>query len=387
VAQRPTAETLALLSNRATPSLGKALLSPAFRLGLLAVLIAQEGSAHDAAILEHGRDATNPFAQIQVLAWIEKAKRVTGRATAEVCVRSNEPRVARAAVRTLLALDDPQCVAAMIEARANATGLLAEELELALYRFTGRKFFGAGAGSSWKEWWKANGKAYLQAPPTERHDAVEIQRKARTRFYGIPTRSDRIVFAIDGSGSMTDPIPAAGEGAGLDHVAGKTRYEVALNRLRRSIQSLPKHARFSIVLFGGGWRSWPLTGGTAAATDEAKAGALRFLDSGAPGGTTPMFEALDRARWYGQYFESRSVMGIDAADTVYLLSDGSPSDKKGKPLSKEAASKRCDDFLTVNREHQKLVIHTIGVGPTHDAPLLKRIAKETGGTYRAVAMK
>jgi predicted protein tyrosine phosphatase len=63
-------------------------------------------------------------------------------------------------------------------------------------------------------------------------------------------------------------------------------------------------------------------------------------------------------------------------DTIYLLTDGEPT--TGRLVAPEDI---LDEVLRWNRQRQ-IVIHCIGIGT--DADLLKRLAQESGGTYKQV---
>jgi HEAT repeat protein len=69
--------------------------------------------------------------------------------------------VARAAIAALRALDEPRAVPPLVKARQRARGLVAEEIDALLFRFTGKRFAGVGADAMWAGWWKAEGEAWL----------------------------------------------------------------------------------------------------------------------------------------------------------------------------------------------------------------------------------
>ena len=74
------------------------------------------------------------------------------------------------------------------------------------------------------------------------------------------------------------------------------------------------------------------------------------------------------------------------ADTIFLLSDGAPSNRAGdRLLAGDALEGEIKKFLDANRPFRG-VVHTIGVGPEHNRGLLQRLARETGGTYKAVGV-
>jgi Mg-chelatase subunit ChlD len=82
------------------------------------------------------------------------------------------------------------------------------------------------------------------------------------------------------------------------------------------------------------------------------------------GGGTNIFDALERA------FADPKV------DTIYLLTDGQPSAGRVR-----ATDDILEEVRRWNRTRQ-IVVHCIGLGI--DSDLLKRLAKETGGSYKYV---
>jgi len=179
--------------------------SPFVRRGILDALWDQKG--FEADIRAFARDMNRPEQRARVLDWIARKRVTAGFDVAMECMRAKEPAVVRSAVAALQSLDDPRCVPALVTCRRKAEGQLAEELEFALHHFTGKKFFGAGAGDAYGAWWRAEGEAWLAEKTRKRYGDPE--RKGSAHFYGIPTRSERIVFVLDRSLSMKEPVPQA----------------------------------------------------------------------------------------------------------------------------------------------------------------------------------
>ena len=70
-------------------------------------------------------------------------------------------------------------------------------------------------------------------------------------------------------------------------------------------------------------------------------------------------------------------------DTIFLLSDGSPTGADGQVLEPDVSEAAWTRVKEANRVF-RCVIHTVGIGRLHNSPLMRRIAQETGGTYKAV---
>ena len=84
------------------------------------------------------------------------------------------------------------------------------------------------------------------------------------------------------------------------------------------------------------------------------------------------------------YGRSKSKTDPRGADTIFLLSDGAPTEAGGVALLRgPALEEAVRAFLDANRAYG-CVVHTIGIGPEHSRSLMQRLARETGGTYKAV---
>jgi len=340
-------------------------------------------------VLAFATDKHMPQARARVLHWIGMHKVKKGFDVAVASLRARESAVARSAVAALRALDDPRCVPALIEARPRATGLLAEEMELALNLFTGKEFFGAGADVMWAGWWRAHGESWLKSVQQRRYAPTQSKRKGDAAFYGIETRSQRIVFVLDRSGSMEDPVaqrgPVSGTGA-KDRVPGRTRLEVAKNQLARTIRRLPVGVKFAVVFYSHDVHSWKPAPAMLAATPQNKRAAIDWFMNKKPVGSTMIFDALAEALRYAKVGGGKSATDPKGADTIFLLSDGAPSTRQGNALLKGAALEEAiKKFLDSNKAF-RCVVHTAGVG-AHDRRLMQRLARETGGTYKVVGVR
>ncbi|MBK8976804.1 MAG: HEAT repeat domain-containing protein [Planctomycetes bacterium] len=229
------------------------------------------------------------------------------------------------------------------------SGRLREDLLDTLQSLTALRF---SDRRRWDEWWKEDGAAFELVPA----DAFAKRARPRsegattTSYYGIPLISDRVVFVVDVSGSMSAPI-------GTDQ--RRTRLDEAKRQLRRVVEGTPEHFRFNVVSFHTT---------IAAVFDEMlrvsprnRAEALQRIDALSPMGSTNVHDAMKRA------FEEEEV------DTIYLLSDGAPT---AGPITDPDAL--ADEIARWNRA-RRLRIHCISIGT--DSPMLKRIAAESGGEY------
>jgi len=378
-----------VLADEGDPDVAAARLSNEVRAGMLAALSAQQGDRFDAAILAFAADGEKPFGRVRVLDRIGERKIAAGFDVAVACLDATQPVVVRAAVGALEKLDDPRAVPPLVKARQRAKGLVAEEIDALLFRFTGKKFTGVGADAMWAGWWKSEGDAWLASAGAKRFEGAPGA-GGGAAFYGIETRSNRIVFVLDRSFSMRLPVPQKGPVSGTkrdEGVPGGTKLEVAKNQLERTIRKLPPDVRFGVIFYGASVDAWQKPPGLVPATPENKKRAIDWFTALEPEGSTATFEALAEALRYAKVGGGKGETDPAGADTIFLLSDGAPTAPGtedlllGPELEKAVAA-----FLEANRDF-RCVVHTIGVGPDHNRQLMMRLAHETGGTYRAVGME
>lgn len=357
-------------------------------MGILECYVRQPRDRVRARLLQHVRCGQLPEARIRILNWIANEKPGEEAFQAAVtCLAGPEEAVRRSAVFTLRILDDPRCVKALIDALAAADGLLEEEIDHTLHYFTGRSFDGSHA--VWTQWWDAAGETWLATDDGERYAKKpgSRQKGGTTSFYGVETRSKRIVFVLDRSSSMKTPAsaesrcprgPTSGDGSGKDgepDIQGDTKIAVARNQLAWSIRNLHRDVHFNVIFYSTDVQVWKQPPEMLRATPKNKTAALDWFMTIEALGTTRTFDALLQALEYAK--------GAGGADTIFLLSDGSPTVASGQALKGEDFDREYGAFLEENKIY-KCVVHTIGVGPHHNRTLMRRIARDTGGTYRGV---
>ncbi len=239
---------------------------------------------------------------------------------------------------------DPRAIPLLLERLASETGRLKQEVEKALQRIAGITF--GYDLARWRYWWEKE-KDRFRPPPLKK--PVARKRRYGNTYYGIPVVSHRVIFILDISGSM-----AAKVGTG-----GRTRLDLAKDALVQALTRFTRKTRFNIIFFHTLVKAWEKRLMPATRPNQKKA--LRFVRSTRPMGATNIYGALELA------FRDRE------ADTIYLLSDGSPT--AGEKIDPEAIAR---DVLAWNRL-RRIVIHTIALGTP--SPLLERLARETGGQY------
>ena len=358
------------------------------------------------AVLACAGTSGHPHVRAIAFAHLARQRSAEGFPLVLAALKDKDPVVHRSALAALREYDDPACVPAVIAALPRyKQAFVAQEAEALLHWFTGKQF--NAVAKVWKRWLDNEGQAWLAAKSTERHPPQKRgahRTGTRATFYDIPTTSQAIVFVLDRSGSMKEPAghkarkraedkpkgPVTGggdknKGKGADDdedLAGATRLAVAKSKLKKSITHLAKDVRFGLVFYSTDVEVWRAAPELANASPKDKEAALAWFDEVKPEGSTRLFDALMKALEYAAEGDRKRKGG---ANTIFLLSDGAPTDANGA-LTSDAIQAKLDIFLKAN-EVYRCVVHTIGVGPTHNRNLMMRIAKATGGEYRAVGTK
>jgi len=161
-------------------------------------------------------------------------------------------------------------------------------------------------------------------------------------YYGIRTRSTRICFLVDISGSMQGQ-----------------KLEDAKAELKKVMDRFTVKHFFNIIFFSGAARPWQkrLMQATKPALDQART----YIDSQRAIGGTNMYDPLVLA------------LKDPLVDTLFVLSDGQPS----LGLVREPSAIRAK----VRKANVRgVVIHCIGIGE-HDRDLMAGLAEDNNGKY------
>jgi hypothetical protein len=292
-----------------------------------------------------------------------------------------------------------EAVPALIDALEREPGRLRTDIDDALHALVGVRMYADAA--RWKRWWKEN-RAEIEAKtaaqtssgaldeplgpiedwPTPGDDEAEDaeQRGGTSTFYGIQTRSKRIVFVIDISRSMDSEAEAKPPQMGdarhpYAKARGRSKLDIARWQLHRAVHDLPDDAVFNVIVYSESYALWQT--GMAEAKKRAKKKAHAFIDGLTANGTTNICDSLDKALEIAGL--SPLTGGAEetqlAADTIFLLSDGDPN--RGRLSSLPAL---LEDLVDRNRR-ARIVVHTIGIGEAAGSSFLKDLARRTGGRY------
>jgi hypothetical protein len=235
-----------------------------------------------------------------------------------------------------------------------------------------------GSIAPWQEFWRKEGATF-----TVRSDADKAAGTAKEgryqRFFDLEVESDRVLFVVDFSGSMAEPVTLKGTATGAGG-PGQTMTKAALvvQELKRLIMSLPDGALVNLVVFSDSVRTWRQEGGRPALVkldDTARDDLLgSFLDALRPAGPTNLYDALDVALDFGGrgLHDKYYAAGFD---TLYVITDGAPS--AGPVVDKQEIRRRVRETNRLRR----IAIHCITFGDKNDTDFLGPLATENGGRH------
>lgn len=247
------------------------------------------------------------------------------------------------AIRGLGSIKDKEAIDLLVARMEREHGRLLAECVGSLQLLTGKQL--GPVARSWKAWWEANRETFTFTEGGPAAKGKGGGTAGTTTYYGVPILSDRIVFCLDRSGSMSAP---SGKGNRLDQ---------AKEKLIEVLSALGKEAKVNVIFFDDQVIRWQ---NSLVSIKTNLRRALRLVSTVEPRGSTNIFDTLDVA------FQDSDV------DTIYLLSDGGPTDGKFiDPLDILREIRRRNRF-------RKIVIHTISVGAS---PLMKALAESNDGRY------
>ena len=247
-------------------------------------------------------------------------------------------------------------------------GRLRGDISAALRSLTHERF--GARHELWARWWADHRAGYQLPPPRSAEERMQAQIEGiGLSFFGIPTDSERVIYIIDTSGSMNEPMYLRSDGRG-----GETRLEAAKRELIRSLGQLPDGGLFNIVTYASDMEPWQRS--MVVMEEDTRQEAIAFVESLTAIGGTNIHGCLQLG------FELAGVEPGDEwsnpeVDTFFLLTDGMAS--VGVTVDQDQIL----DFASEMNRAAGIVIHTIGLGHEQDAYLLRGLAEQNGGSYAA----
>ena len=264
--------------------------------------------------------------------------------------------VRAAAVLNLRRLRVKEAIGPLIDLLETAEGRLRGDIADALEDLTGQPF--GITIANWRSWWNVHEKTFKVSSPGSSKKKIDDGASV-SGYYGIQVLSQRVLFLVDISGSMSTAATSKGDKSTPRGGKPFNRLDLAKANLIRVIEGFDRKVKFNIIFFDNQVKVWRK--GLIPATREVKKEAILFTRQQAPRGGTNIYDPLEQA------ILSKGV------DTIFLLTDGQPG--IGKFVSP-------DDIL---REIGKLnasrrvKINTIALGGHR--PLLENLSRDSGGRY------
>ncbi|MFH1421949.1 MAG: hypothetical protein ABIH42_04460 [Planctomycetota bacterium] len=322
-------------------------------------------------------------------------------------IDDSKDEVACTAIRALGDKRDENTIEPIISfmeklARKKDRGRIYNDCRIALEKITGKK--GPEEAKDWRNWYesyKTGGDSGGQQNPKPVLGGGDFKTSS---FFGLTIDSDRIIFVIDVSGSMTvaDPPPEAWvpdrdlgklETTAVDEEEKKKKEkeleEIKKNwekerqriyrvkkELVRVIDSLDKSVKFNIIAFSDQISSWKdkLQPASSGNMSNAKA----WVEALNADGLTCTDGAIREA------FKDKDV------DTVVLLSDGAPTHIGGEGRAEWGGHQdsmaiigSIYSWLEENNKFRKVTIHTIGFKGAN-FEFMEKLAKDNNGTFRDI---
>ncbi|MCA8941963.1 MAG: HEAT repeat domain-containing protein, partial [Planctomycetes bacterium] len=188
-----------------------------------------------------------------------------------------------------------------------------------------------GSTAPWRSFWSKEKGRFRFAKPGEAdaRNAASSDGEKYEKFFALDLSSDRVLFLLDFSGSMDEPITLKTELTSTKPGQTIVKAKLVVEEMKKLIMSLPDGAIFNLIVFSDDVRVWRPDGEgrplPVKLDDSSRDDLLgSFLDNLSPQGPTNLYGALDRAI-------GLAGRGIDDGsytaefDTLYVLSDGAPT--------------------------------------------------------------
>ena len=291
-----------------------------------------------------------------------------------------------ATVRTQVAgalatLAVPESIEPLIEQLAQEEPLIQKHMAAALEVITHQKL--GTSVRSWQRWLAEDGQRFVagEVPLGKGISALvysltdQDSRPESAYYYGIPQEGKSIVYVIDCSGSMVVSIkdPKWDDKTPVD--AGKeSRIEATKEALIRVLGEMQNGKKFNIIFFNDIPHLYQEKMVPAKASERKKA--QTWVSQLSAASSTNIHDALQRAfRFAGRGPTDKHYRS--GVDTIFLLTDGTPTTPDGKSDSTEKileAVRRWNPF-------QRVTIHCIGIGKSINKSFLEQLARENGGSF------
>lgn len=263
----------------------------------------------------------------------------------------------------------------MITLLGKSTGQTQLRIAAALEVLTGQQF-GTNMGA-WLGWWQAEGKAIASGDGLGKGTPSSRKETNKNYYFGIPQdQSNAILYVIDCSGSMAKEIALNTGATTAGGVPEKTsRLEGCKKELIRALGLLRPEQKFGVLWYNDAPHLWEPK--MQPATKEATARAQAFVATLRSASTTNIYDSLQTCFLLVGRGVKDKYYGVDL-DTIFLLTDGSPTRPDGKLDSTDKILEGVREWNPLKR----VTIHTIGIGGELNSKFLGQLAKENGGEFK-----
>jgi hypothetical protein len=252
----------------------------------------------------------------------------------------------------------------------------AAEIAGSLQALTGEKH--GVIASIWRSWWRDNKDRILAGDAPLGGGMFELPEvKTGGYYFDIPQDGKSIFYVIDASGSMEAEVDASlAKKVGGKEAEKLNRLEACKLELISAIRRLDKDQQFNIIWYSSEVHEWQDR--MKDATPSNVRDAVAWIEKLNPAGSTNIYGAMQKAfENVGQGARDK-YYGV-AFDTMFLLTDGTPTQPSGEVDSTDKILVAVDGWNALKRVH----IHCIGIGQGVNRPFLEKLAKDNGGQYRS----
>ncbi len=276
-----------------------------------------------------------------------------------------------AAVRTLQAIGGPRAVNVLVTAMDRTEGRVREAVNAALHQLTGEDFHCNPVQC--KQWWDRHRELYKDPPDRSKKSTRPPQDPplgpAVAGYFGIQTRSRRIVFVLEASAAMHLPM---GKALIVVGEPDETRFDSAMTRLIEAIEQLPEGTGYNVVFYNEKIKVWKSKKSRSRVRNREFV--RKWMADAKPAGAAAVHDALVQALDRSGR-EPHARLRATAPDTVFLIAGGPTS---AGSLAFEADI--VDEIEHLNRLCQA-TIHTVAVGTTAPNGFLRALAARCAGRF------
>lgn len=321
-----------------------------------------------ATAIARARKAPEQIVLLDAMALAGEAARVHATPVIKL-LSSKEDVVAERAALALAKIAVPEAVGPMITLLSRSTGQMRLRVAAAIEVLTGEQH-GDNIGA-WNAWWKIEGPGFRSSGRELGKGTPSHRKKTNDNYYfGIPQEDSKsILYVIDCSGSMQAPVKMKG-GTG-----DTTRMEACKTELIRGLGKLQPKQKFAILWYNDLPHLWEDKMIPASKANIARA--QEFVRGLTHASSTNIHDSLELGFGLAGRGVYDKYYGTEL-DTVFLLTDGSPTKPDGSLDSTEKILVAVRSWNPLKR----VTIHAIAIGKNLNDGFLRQLASENGGEFK-----